>query len=367
MTAFIFVPLLALTSIFAGLLWTYLSHAFLVVVEDTAAGNRDIVWPDDSFLDYFWKAFYLGWLVGVWLAPALLVARLAAPAFPEPVREFWYFALAGLVLWIVFPISLLSSMAAESLFTVLHGGLAARLAVRAGNLLLLYLVTVPIVLIGVALVMALCLGETWYTLLLGALGVPYCILTYARLTGRMACLVRLTRLPIRRKKKQQRPKVRTEVSDPWEAPEEEEQPASAAPVDAKPYVFVQPEDLPAVYSPWEGEDITGYNVRFEDVPAPKAATPTVFDPSELVPLAEGEEPSRVEEDQAHAAARAIKPDRLEIERLSRKKERVPRSPWTEGIWLFAFSRATRIPFGFLTLGFFLIGLFIRGLRLLFPH
>ncbi|HLW63852.1 MAG TPA: hypothetical protein VKS79_00945 [Gemmataceae bacterium] len=366
MTAFIFVPLLAITCILSGLIWTFLSHAFLVVVEDTAAGNRDIVWPDDSFLDFFWKAFYLAWLVGVWIAPAMLVARLAAPAFPEEVRQFWYFALAGVVLWVVFPISLLSSMAAESLFTVLHGGLAARLAFRSKSLFLFYLVSIPVVLIGAGLAAALCLGETWYTLLFGAFGVSYCILTYGRLTGRLACLVRLTRLPFRkRKNKQRRPtSARSEVTDPWKPPPQEE----AAKADAKPHVFVQPEDLPGVHSPWEGEDITGYNVRFDDAPATKLAPASQpLDPGEAIPVAEEEAPRHVEEDHARAAARAIKPDRLEMERLSRKKEREPKSPWTEGIWLFAFSRATMIPFGFLTLAFLLLGLAVRGLRLLWPQ
>jgi hypothetical protein len=365
MSAFIFVPLLAATCIFAGFLWTFLSHAFLVVVEDTAAGNRDIVWPDDSFLDFFWKAFYLGWLVGAWLAPAILVARLASPAFPEEVRQFWYFALAGVVLWIVFPIGLLSSMAAESLFTVLHGGLAARLAFRGRSLFLYYLVSIPVVLCGSAIAAAVFLGETWYTLLFGAFGIAYCILTYGRLTGRLACLVRLTRLPFRKKKKQRRPtSVRPEVSDPWETAAEE----GAAKAQARPQIFVQPEDLPPVHSPWEGEEITGYNVRFEDVHAIKPIpVSSPLDSGEMVPMAEEEPPPRVEEDQARAAARAIKPDRLEMERLSRRKEREPKSPWTEGIWLFAFSRATMIPFGFLTLSFLLLGLAIRGLRLLYPQ
>jgi hypothetical protein len=365
MTAFIFVPLLAATCIFAGLVWTFLSHAFLVVVEDTAAGNRDLVWPDDSFLDFFWKAFYLGWLVGVWLAPAILVARLASPAFPEEVREFWYFALAGVVLWSVFPVSLLSSMAAESLFTVLHGGLAARLAFRSKSLFLFYFVSIPIVLIGAALVAATFLGETWYSLLFGAFGIAYCLLTYGRLAGRLACLVRLTRLPFRKKKKPRRPTAtRSEVTDPWEAPPEEE----TARAQAKPHVFVQPEDLPPVHSPWEGEEITGYNVRFEDVHATKPVSKSpALDPGEIVPVAEEELPPDVEQDQARAAARAIKPDRLEMERLSRKKEREPKSPWTEGIWLFAFSRTTMVPFGFLTLSFLVLGLAIRGLRLLYPQ
>jgi len=189
-------------------------------------------------------------------------------------------------------------------------------------------------------------------------------LTYAGLAGRLGFVVRLARLPIRRKKEQRRPAgVRPEVSDPWEASPKEE----ATKAETKPHLFVQPDDLPPVYSPWEGEDITGYNVRFEEAPAAKPAASPALDPSEMVPVAEEEEPPNAEENHARAAARAIKPDRLEMERRSRKKEREPRSPWTEGIWLCAISRATMVPFGFLTLCFLLMGLAIRGLRLLWPQ
>src|SRR5262249_43161149 len=69
-----FVPLLALTTIFAFAMWCFVSHVFVSVTEETAAGNEVIVWDDSGFVDYFREGIFLGWLVGVWVVPASLVA-----------------------------------------------------------------------------------------------------------------------------------------------------------------------------------------------------------------------------------------------------------------------------------------------------
>jgi hypothetical protein len=86
-----------------------------------------------------------------------------------------------------------------------------------------------------------------------------------------------------------------------------------------------------------------------------------------VPLSNEDQPMSIEST-ARAAALSIKPDRLEMDRMAkRKKEQAPVAPWTQGVWLFAFSKASITPFGGLTICFFMLGLCVRGLILLFPR
>src|SRR5689334_19939972 len=92
---FIFVSLLAITTIAACFVWVYTSRCVVLVVEDTAAGNEEIVWSDEPFFDWVWMGGYMAWLVGVWLVPAFLVARLVSPALQAEAKPWLY---AGMVL-----------------------------------------------------------------------------------------------------------------------------------------------------------------------------------------------------------------------------------------------------------------------------
>src|SRR5262245_37354907 len=112
---------------------SYAAHCFLVVLEQTAAGNAEASWPDEMVIDWVWKPFYLVWLVSFWLAPVWLLAALFTPV------PFWATLLA--VVWLLFPLSLLSSLGASSRWTVLYPTVLRRLAKNGGALLVVYLVT----------------------------------------------------------------------------------------------------------------------------------------------------------------------------------------------------------------------------------
>src|SRR5262245_59008714 len=108
MNAFLFIPLLALTWAFGFVLALFAAHYFLTVLESTAAGNEKVVWPEEPLIDWFWKAFYLAFLAGVWLVPIIVAARLMTT---NPWVRFVFVAGA---FWLFFPIGLISSQSAES-------------------------------------------------------------------------------------------------------------------------------------------------------------------------------------------------------------------------------------------------------------
>src|SRR5438128_2593341 len=93
-------------------LGAFAAHCFLVVVENTAAGNDRVRWPDEPIYDWLWKPPYLVWLVAFWLVPAYLVLRAVKPAFLRESPGLQFLAVALPALWLLFPVSLMSSLSA---------------------------------------------------------------------------------------------------------------------------------------------------------------------------------------------------------------------------------------------------------------
>src|SRR5262245_7592931 len=181
MTALIFVPLLAATCLYLAFYWWYASHVFVVVVEETAAGNDSAKWSDEPVHDWLWQGLYLGYMVAVWVVPASLLARLVVPHVAESWRPYLFALMVFLVYWIGFPISLLSSMSAESRWAILHPGLFQRLGKQFGHVLIFYGLS--------ALVIAMCIplgpwmfaGDTQAAIVVGGVVLSLAFLLYARL------------------------------------------------------------------------------------------------------------------------------------------------------------------------------------------
>jgi hypothetical protein len=377
--AFIFVPLLALTAIAFFFLWVYLSHVIVVIVEDTAAGNRELHWSDDPFTDWVWQGGYLAWVIGVWCTPALIVARIFTRAIhveghfagaeisEQQVRWAVSLVAAMFVFWIFFPVSLLSTMSAESRWTVLHAGLFNRLARNPAAVLIYYLITGLLLVICVPLLLAmLFLGEP-FSLILGALGLSAGIVLMSRLLGRLANCARLTEIRPRRKRAKTRVRRevrrRVEVADPWEVPED----APEFP-EPPPPRFVQPSEMPGVQTPYEGE-VVGYDVRFDDGPvAPRPAARVELEAP--VPLQEedvGVAARRSAEDRAaRQRAADIEPDKVEMTRAAQHREMNTPSALTYGIAGFLVQQGVAVQWITLALGIGFLALMIRGLQAFWP-
>src|SRR5262245_23448056 len=154
MSAFFFVPLLAIAWILGFFVAAHAAHYFLTIVESSAtamarnvpwAGRpfkewiRDgINWPHDLFTDYFGKTFYFAYLIGIWAGPAILLGRLLVG--PSPLAT----VIAWTAFWLFFPIGLLSALASESRWTPFWSGILVTFARRPGKTLAFYLLSAPV-------------------------------------------------------------------------------------------------------------------------------------------------------------------------------------------------------------------------------
>ncbi len=178
----LFFMVLALQGILTAGVLAYAAHSFLVVVQDTSAGNDRVVWPDEAMVDWLWKFVYLLWLVAVCVVPSGLVAKL----LPASVFTEWRVPVASLAaFWLLFPVALLSSLGGESKVYVLRPKLLGLLLRVPGATLGCYLST-GLLLGASAALTALTYGGHWTFTPLAAVAAGTTVLIYARLMGRLA-------------------------------------------------------------------------------------------------------------------------------------------------------------------------------------
>jgi hypothetical protein len=257
--AMMFICLLLLDALLGAALVCFAARCFGTIVELTAAGTDDVRWPDEPLVDWLGRAVYLLWLVAFWLAPVGIVFRILARVYPEGIPPAWFLLPVGLF-WLLFPVSVLSSLSAQSRWVIFRPALLVGLARVFPATVTFYAVTA--LLVGVcAAVCYVTLASGWLLLMpVAAAVVGTTLFVYARLLGRLAWL--LGRLEVRQRPPQaerkrppakrppgKRPRKRgAEVTDPWAAPRRPRK-------DAEP-----PPKLP----------VEGYGIAQEDVPPPPA-------------------------------------------------------------------------------------------------
>jgi hypothetical protein len=300
----------------------YAAHCFLLVVEQTAAGNDAVYWPDELITDWFGKVFYLAWLAGVWLLPPWLLVQAFAPQLlsEHPVTAA---VLAAGLLWLMYPITLLSALSVSP-WVVFRPLLLIQLARRPLAGLAFYLLT-AVLLAGCGLLAAMALGPgPGWLLPIAAAGVAATVLIYARLLGRLAWL--LSALP---------------AAEPELPRESEELP------ETQPEPTVAP--TPLAEAP-PAEALEGYGLAGEEPRMPR--------PSSLVEAMIGlHEP---------AEAPSQLPRGEEIRAQARERRAVPRPPppaWplVSGIWTFPWYATSLKAWGWLMLGSLMVGGMVRAL------
>lgn len=248
--ALIFMPALTGAVVFGFVFLLYACHYYLTVLEASAAGADEVPWASEAVTDHFWKFWYLGFLVGAWLGPALIVGRAVAGREPGWVQ----FAVPLGVLWLCYPVSQLSSLSASSIWVPLTPDVLTRLA-RKPLVVLQFLVLsgLTLALFAVGFRWAFQTEGEWHLLLVGMPLLVAAGFVYARLLGRLAFVLRFTRGLFDRKAGKKKPA--------------EGAPAAQA---AGPELAAgrQPRDLPPVQTPDEGA-LTGYDVEYGDRPARK--------------------------------------------------------------------------------------------------
>jgi hypothetical protein len=374
--ALIFMPALVGAVVFCFVFLLFACNYYLTVLESTGAGGKEVTWVAEPMLDNAWKLAYLGWLFGLWFGPAYIIGRAAIGNAAPWVT----LAIPFLILWILYPISQLSSLSSKSIWIPLNPDVFARLLQKPGHVLVFFALSgVTLALFGVVFEWTFVRQGEWGLLFLGAPLVVILGLIYARLLGRLAFALRFTTGLFPTKKKKRKPVAKAE---------EEPEPVRAP---------VQPADLPPLNSP-EGE-LVGYNILMSDDPLPvpkkrvraevaeaeatKATNDTRLDPWEdtrdtparpdrqppPIPTADDDERVAYGVKEAEVVPEeripdeVVKPKQSELELLSRKDApKRPKHMW--GADLFAFlGQPGTVSAILIASGFcFMVGVMIRVCR-----
>jgi hypothetical protein len=308
------------------------------------------------------QAAYVACYVLIWAVPGFLLAEVVT----HKVRHEWRPTAVALsvaaTLWLMFPVSFLSSMSSGSVWTPLAPSLIARMLRRFVDSFIFFLLTAILVGVCAPLLPLLVADGRVITLLGGGIVLGLALVLYARLSGRMAFIVRLSDAPVKRKKRPKMKRVRgAQVTDPWEVPEDvrlEEEARGGG--------FTQPSDMPTMTGALD-EELSGYDVNFhKSTENERQGAKTEPDGRDPLPQADQRTARQTTREQKNRVAHGIKPDELEMRRLMREEEKRHAHPWLEGIWLFPFQPQAAIQWCILSIEFIVIGLLARGLIATWP-
>lgn len=350
----------------------YVARCVLVVVQETGLGQDEVVWPNEPYVDWLGHAVSFLELLGIWLAPAALTARLLREAWLPDAGALRVLLLAGPGLWLFFPIGLLSSLSAESRWVPFRWTIFVCFLRIAPTALGFYILTALLLSVGVV---------PWYYALIGGRNVllpvaavvsAAVLFIYARLLGRLACIIQ--RLPARqqtpvkaktvKRTQPQRKKIRKpspEVQDPWAIPEDEERDHQMS----KRFPWAKPPQAnpkPGYHIP-SAEEIEGYGFAKEKPGEPEAPqektprsrfakSPDEYDPYAIRGTAEPPTPTQRETHDPHFAEQV----RQQIAERTRVQPALPAHPLLSGVYTFPFY-STSLPnclalaLAFLTEGF----------------
>lgn len=181
----LFLAALAAEFLFGLIILLYACHSFVLVVADTSAGNDEVFWPDEFLTDWIGKLLYLLWLVAIWLVPTWLLLHEAEWAESPFVQTLIYLT----VLWLFFPIGLLSSMSVSMFWVVVHPVFVWKLAKQGRALGIVYAVSALGFLICALLIAGTVFAGWLWLLPVMAPAIAAAWLIYARLLGRLAWVV----------------------------------------------------------------------------------------------------------------------------------------------------------------------------------
>jgi hypothetical protein len=192
------------------LLWTgaYAGSFFLAAIQETAAGNHEVGWPDDSLWEKFFTFLYLVW---IFLCAAAPLGVAVAPLRPLLGFEIFGWSLVPSAV-LVFPIVLLCALANNSLWLFWNTEVLLNLLVRPHVLLILYLMSALLLAPCIALGHLTIMNYERFLFLAPVTGFVWsaCLLIYGRLLGRVAWIITggqelANREARRRRKRKRRP------------------------------------------------------------------------------------------------------------------------------------------------------------------
>jgi hypothetical protein len=284
--AMIFVSLLAMSVLVGLFTFLHAAHCFLTTVQQTAAGNDRIRWPNEPLYDKLPRAGYLACLVAIWIAPAGLLLRISPDWALGGSPLFTFLTAATVLLWSLFPIGLFSALSGSSPWLVFRFAVVQFFFRRFGATLIFYFVSAALVGGSFGLLyLAFSTGSIIYTFMVPPV-VAAAFLIYARLLGRMAFLFDHTSVRSRRAKSHQRSesperkkakkkKSKGAVEDPWAVPDAPRMPkkskANAGTVEG--YAMAEDEAVRQAEKPKPTRQVKGYRLKDEPSARPPVEMP----------------------------------------------------------------------------------------------
>lgn len=199
------VPYFAAALALAGL-WTgsYAAVDFLAIVQDGAAGNLDVEWPDEGLFERLTRLAYLTWVGACIASPFAFLAFALRPYVPEGILPWLVFSVPWAVVFPFILLGLLSNSGHWVLFW--NTDLVLRLLRKPHVIVVLSLASpllvLPCVLLGYATI-----GLFLFPIAPITAGVwSAALLIYARLLGRVAWVVSDdTAKKVRKRKRKRQP------------------------------------------------------------------------------------------------------------------------------------------------------------------
>jgi hypothetical protein len=352
--AIIFMCLFVLTIIVGLATLTYASRCVLVVVQETGQGQDEINWPNEPMQDWLGHAVQFIELLGIWLAPAALAARMLRNVWLPEDAALRVLLLAGPGLWLFLPIGLLSSLSAQSRWVPLRWAIVVCFLRVAPAALVFYLLT--------AFLLSAAVVPWYYSLFRGqvallavAAGVSATVLfIYARLLGRLALIIQRLPMPERAPAKtkarapkrppprgKKKRKTRPDAQDPWAIPEEEERERKKS----ERYPWAKEKPKTGYHVP-SAQEIEGYGFASEQPPAPEPApekptrsrfaqTPEEYEAYDVRGTPEPVAPAQREPQDVLFAEQV----RQRIAERTRTQSVLPAHPFFNGVYTFPFYSA----------------------------
>ena len=371
--AIMFVLLLAASIMVGVCVLAYAARCVLVVVQETGLGQDEIVWPNEPMQDWLGHAVQFVELVGIWLAPSALAARLLRDVWLPDHGALRVLLLAGPGLWLFFPIGLMSSMSALSRWVPFRWAIFTRFLRVAPSAMVFYFLTA--ILLSLAVV-------PWYYALFGGQGllVPVAaavsaavLFLYSRLLGRLAWIIQrlpstervpapaktVMRAPPVKPRSKKKRKPKPDVQDPWAAPEEEE--AEFRKQKRFPWAKEPPKAKPGLHIP-SAYEIEGYGFATDKPAEPEtppekpprsrlAMSPEEYEPIDVQHSPEPKTPTP-REPQSELFAEQV---RQRLAERTRVQPVLPAHPFLSGVFTFPLYAACLPNVLALFLGFLVVG------------
>jgi hypothetical protein len=112
----IFVAAFAGFAIWTMIYLTIAAHYFLTTIVDSSAGNDEVEFTGDvGVVEWWWKPFLCLWVLGIWIVP------VSAILLPVVAHSAQVYAICWIgLLWLIFPVSLMSALYTQSWLFLLH-------------------------------------------------------------------------------------------------------------------------------------------------------------------------------------------------------------------------------------------------------